>query len=320
MRLNQMTASTETSDPRELALTWLWSQPPDVPGGPLVDLRALDQWRQGLLEPERAAQVKRLLADDPRAMQMLVELVAADRDLQEWESCRHDQISRRHPWVPVRQILERLGQLVDAALPRLADPAWARGLVAAAISVLLVVLLIPLLTEPDLSRQLDRAYAELEIPPEKIALPWGPKIAMRGGDQRGPAVQDDGPGQLARQSFQAGVADGVEQIQLRDPGFELSSSHSLQSARPDCAEGDARCQQWDDLSYATGRWALAAYLECRGSSAAEQDNTLRDLLPRLQRAWRETPAEHPLGTDVQNVRLDQQPCSAVNGMLRAWGR
>ena len=180
-----MAASPDTQDRCALALAWLWSRPPSPEAGDAVDLETLDQWRQGLLTPERSNQVKRQLANDPRLMRMLEELVAADDLVQQWGA--EEQAATQEPgaWT-------RLLRFAREVLSGLLEPRLAGGLVAVAASLLLVVMLVPLVMAPDLAGELDDIFAALDAPPEDLSLPWGPKIAMRGGPAKGPRCHVDG--------------------------------------------------------------------------------------------------------------------------------
>lgn len=306
-----MAASKYHPDSRELALAWLWSrpQPPDTDES--VDLETLDQWRQGRLGAARAAQVKRQLANDPRLMHMLEDLIAADELLREWDAEQSASQSR--------SLLTQIRQLIGSALSRLREPLWAGGLVAVAASVLLAVILLPVAKGPDFGGQLEGLYASIEVPDDGQVLPWGPRIALRGSAQTPATAESSTPEALAKQAFQTGVSEGLEQLAARFPGLELSAAEQLAQALPDCVAGDARCQRQLELARVTGHWALAAHLQCRAtetSASAEAFATLE----ALQTTWRELSPEHPLGVAVQAVSADQDTCMAIRQLLRAWGR
>jgi len=308
-----MATSPDAQDPRALAMAWFWSRPSSADVGDAVDLETLDQWRQGLLSPERSGQVKRQLADDPRVMRMLEELMAADDLVQHWAAEEEEAVA------PRPSLWARSRELAAEALSRLLEPRWAGGLVAATASVLFVAMLLPRLITPDLERGLNGLYAELDAPPEDLTLPWGPKIAMRGGPGADADAKLPERRRLAKRAFQAGMVDGMERLSARYPKVDLNVDGRLRAERPDCAAGDRGCRELVDLAHATGGWALAAYVQCRASPAVDQPQAL-ELLPALQKAWRKLPGGHLLGADVDAIVADQNPCEAVRLLLRAWGR
>jgi anti-sigma factor RsiW len=142
-----MAERPDTPDPRALAIAWWCSRSSILDGDGAVDLETLDQWRQGRLSPQRAADVKRQLGDDPRLMRMLEELIAADDVLQRWEAEAQTPAQPFSAWPPLRQV-------VDQVRSRLRDPIWAGGLVVATASLVLVALL-PILIPLNVDRRLD---------------------------------------------------------------------------------------------------------------------------------------------------------------------
>ena len=115
------------------------------------------------------------------------------------------------------------------------------------------------------------------------------------------------------------MVSGMEQLNARYPTPDLNPGNRLRGGLPECAAGDEACRHLVELAHATGSWALAVYLQCRGSPTAGQPRAL-DLLPELRKAWRELPADHPLADEVSAIAADENPCGAVERMLRTWGR
>lgn len=302
----------DTQDPRALALAWLWSRPLSPEAGEGVDLETLDQWRQGLLSPARSDQVKRQLANDPRLMRMLEELVAADDLLQQWGAEEQAAKQESDAWT-------RLLRFAGDTLSRLFEPRWVGGLVAATAALLLVFILGPFLTEPDLNQKLEDVYAALDAPLEDLTPPWGPRIAMRDGPRTDPDAKLTESGRQAKRAFQAGMVEGMEQLRARYPALNLNPGDRLRGGLPECPVGDVACQRSVALARATGSWALAVYLQCRGSPSPDQPRAI-DLLAELQTAWSGLPDGHPLGDQVNTIVADQNPCKTVERLLRAWGR
>lgn len=297
------------------ALAWLWSRSPSptAAAGEPVDLETLDQWRQGVLSADRSAQVKRQVADDPRLMQMLEELVAADNLVEQWATEERRSASAPSLW-------SRLGRFASDQLSRLREPVWAGGLAVAVASTVFVVVMLPIAKGPSLDSQLDSLYASLEVAGDDEVLPWGPRIALRGGSSRPTiGVEHPTPEALSKQAFQVGVIEGIDQLSGRYPGLDFAAAQHLPSDRPDCGVGDKACRRQVELAQATGRWALAAHLQCREAAASEPLVAL-SLLPELQTAWTEVSPEHPLGTAIQALPVGETGCAAIRAFLRYWGR
>jgi hypothetical protein len=307
-----MGTSQNRLDPRELALAWLWSQPQTLTTDETVDLATLDLWRQGRLSGERSALVKRQLARDPRLMRMLEDLVGADELLQQWaaEEIPAKPSFRWWPWIhgPLRSLLSRL-----------LDPLWAGGLIAAAASVLAVVILLPVAQGPDLGGQFEELYASLEIPADGQVLPWGPRIALRGRAQPPSTVETAPPESLAKQAFQTGISEGLDELAARVPGLEVSAARQLARKLPECVAADKGCQQQLELARGTGRWALAAHLQCRAPEASISPEA-STTLAALQSAWLELSPEHPLGSALLALSNADDQCAAIRQLLRTWGR
>ena len=341
-----MTTSQHTPDPRTLALAWLWSRPPSEAAGDPVDLETLDQWRQGLLSPTRSAEVKSQLASDPRLMRMLEELVATDDLLNQWSAEEKATERGADVWTFLRARAEDIWVLlrtrVGEALSRLRDTRldgglismmasstrWtapstfsrlAGGLVVVTASLVLVVVLVPTFTKSTLDRRLDNVYAALHAPSEELTLPWGPRIAMRGARRTERDTAAAASQRLAKRAFQAGMVERMAQLSDRYPGSKLKPGDRLDSELPTCDPGGRACRQQVELAHTTGSWALAVYLQCQGTPAADQSKAL-DLLPQLNAAWRELAAGHPLGDQANAIAADQYPCGAVERLLRTWGR
>lgn len=296
------------------ALAWLWSRSPSptAAAGEPVDLETLDQWRQGLLSADRSAQVKRQVADDPRLMRMLEDLVAADELVEQWTA-----EEKRHASGP--GLWSRLGRIARDLLSRLREPFWAGGLIVAAASTVFVAILVPIAQGPSLERQLDGLYASLEVTGDHDVLPWGPRIALRGSSRPPIGVDPPTPEALSKQAFQVGVVKGIKDLSGRYPAIDADAAEHLPRDLPNCAEGDEMCRRQVELAQATGRWALAAHLQCREAAAAEPLVAL-PLLPELQTAWTEVSPEHPLGTAMQALPIGETGCAAIRAFLRHWGR
>lgn len=307
-----MTAPQDTIDNRAVALAWLWSGTPSSVTDDPVDLETLDQWRQGSLGAERSAQIKRQLADDPRLMQMLEDLVAADELMEQWTAEDARLASSAGLWSQLRQIARDL-------LSSLREPSWAGGVVVAAAATVFVAILLTVARGPSLDAKLDGLYASLEMSGGEGMLPWGPRIALRGSPRvpigPGPAT----PEEMARQAFQVGVIDGIEALRDRYPGLDFSAAEHLPRNLPACVGGDEGCQRQAELARTTGRWALVAHLQCRDAEASEPLGALT-LLPALQTAWAEFSADDPLASAVQALSVDEAGCPAIREFLRSWGR
>lgn len=306
-----MAIPRHTPDAREMALAWLWSRPQAPDTDASIDLETLDRWRQGRLNAARAAQVKRQLANDPRLMRMLEELVAADELLGDWTA---PDAPKGSPsvWTQMRQVSGK-------ALSRLLEPLWVGGLIAVAASVLLAVILLPATKGPDFNGTLDELYAALELPPDAEVLPWGPRIALRGSVEAPTTAESATPEVLAKQAFQAGVSEGIEQLGARYPELEVRAAEQLARDLPDCVAGDSLCRRQLELARVTGRWALAAHLQCRATDSAASPDAFATLDP-LQTAWLELSPDHPLGSAVQAVSTAPDTCMAIRQLLRTWGR
>jgi hypothetical protein len=212
-----------------------------------------------------------------------------------------------------------LRQLAGYTLSRWHDPKWAGGLIVVAASLLVAALLLPISTTPDFGQQLKSVYAELDVPAEELTLPWGPKIAMRGGVQPQLDAEAEASWQMARHAFQAGLIQGIEHLKARFPGVTTEFADRLHRDLPQCVEGDEACQQGVNLARMTGNWAFAMYLQCRGSPGPDLPRAL-SLLPQLQSAWIDRLPGHPLSKEVQTITPDQSACTAVGSMIRAWVR
>lgn len=307
-----MPVSPDTPEPRTLALAWLWSRPSSPTADDPVDLATLDQWRQGRLSSRRFAQVKRQIANDPRLMRLLEELVAADDLLRPLAAEARAPQQPFSTWVALRQ-------LAGSTLSHWREPIWMGGLIAVAASLFVAALLLPVATTPDFGQQLKGIYAELDVPEKELTLPWGPKIAMRGGSQPERDPEAEASWQMARQAFQAGMVEGIKHLKARFPGVTFDFADQLHRSPPQCAQGDEACRQGVDLAGMTGMWALAVHLQCLGSPGPDLPKTL-GLLPQLQSIWIDQSPGHPLGEVVQAVSPDLSACTAVGGMMRAWGR
>jgi hypothetical protein len=159
----------------------------------------------------------------------------------------------------------------------------------------------------------------LDAPEQGLQLPFGPKIAIRGGTQAEPESLTAESQRLAQQAFQVGMRDRIEQLRARAPQFDPDPADHLNRDLPDSAVADRNCERMVGLARVTGRWALATYLQCTGLPAADQPQAL-DLLPDLQTAWRDSVAEHPRADALQSIAAQQDPCLGVQSLLRTWGR
>ena len=177
----------------------------------------------------------------------------------------------------------------------------------------------PYVTEPDLDKQLDGIYAALDAPPEDLTLPWGPRIAMRGAPRIDPDAEADESRRFAKGAFQAGMVEGMEQLRTRYPALNLNPGDRFHAEIPTCATGVEACRQLVELARTTGSWALAVFLQCWGPPAPDQSTAL-ELLPELHKAWSELPVGHTLGDEVKTIVAAENPCGAVERMLRTWGR
>ena len=69
---------SKKTDRHILGLGWWWARSALSDCDEPVDLETIDAWRKGLLSAKHRREVKRQLANDPRLMRQLEELIAAD--------------------------------------------------------------------------------------------------------------------------------------------------------------------------------------------------------------------------------------------------
>jgi hypothetical protein len=303
--------NSKDADRGLLGLGWLWSRDSSKGLDDAVDLKTIDAWRKGLLSPGRREEVKRQLANDPRLMRQLEELIAADELIRELDTSEKAYEKNQSLIGSVRK---RALEIVE----HLKQPAWVGGLSASAAAIVLLVLIIPVTTTQGPYARLNEVYAGLNKPPESLQVPWTPKIVIRGDTTR----PDDTPGtklnDLLALAFQSGMAEGMRRIETRFPDVTLNPGGYVNPAGPECFEGINECEQLTELAKTSGSWAVAAFLECQDQPHNNATQAL-SLLGSLQQAWRDS-VENELSSDILAITVDGNICLAAKSLLRDWGR
>lgn len=312
MKRSPKKKSKKTDNRLFLGLGWLWSRPASPDSGAPVDLETIDSWRRGLLGAKRRKEVKRQLANDPRLMRQLEELVAADELLREFDASSQAHESKHN-------LLHAVRKLVGETLAVLKRPALVGGLAASAVAVLLLVIVLPYQTSPNFGAQLDAFYANLDEPSEQIQVPWTPKIVIRSGTVEPEDTGEAKLNELLGQAFQSGMAEGIRRIESRFPDVRLNLGGYIRLDEPACHLDIGQCERQVELAKASGGWAVAAFLECQNPPDNKSLEALA-LLPNLQHAWRDLSPENTLSKDIQAIATDSDPCQAAEELLLNWGR
>ena len=305
-------AQTLPDDPAALALAWLSSRTQSFSAATPVDLETIDQWRQGLLSEERSSVVKRQLAEDPRLMRMLEELLAADQLVENW-----DISEEVNP--PSIERLRHFSKSVRDFLSILLKPGPLVGFATASAALIVAVLLVPIKTTDSLEREIDDLFATVEVPTGGFVVPWRPRISIRGASDGAADGNLSQLEQLAKQAFQAGMVQGIHKLASGSSVADLNPDGRLAVELAACENESSTCEEVLALSQLTGTWAIAAFLECENPTDGPMSDPF-DLLPSLQDSWGSMGSQISLSNNVQLIGTAEEPCVELEEMLRVWGR
>ncbi|QPB72195.1 hypothetical protein D5125_17290 [Magnetovirga frankeli] len=288
---------------RELGIAWLLSRERPSDQAPTIDLETLDQFRTGLLDENRSREVRKQVANDPRLLQMLEELIAADELVAQLDT---QGANAPKALTAVQSWWEKASE----ALTNFLSPSWSGGLAAAATLVILVVMLAPMMQSPSLDSQLDDYYADLKSTASDVHWPWRPRIILRGGSV------ETGTPSTTKQAFMYGVSQGLKKLQASGrliPG----SAGRLPEEAPLCLSVDVSCEREISLATSTGKWALASFLACQ-SPASSIDATGQAVFTTLSDQWAALSPSTDLGALINTYSLKGPGCKDVEELLR-WG-
>ncbi len=152
------------------------------------------------------------------------------------------------------------------------------GLVAVAASVLIMVLLVPILLNPGLDRQLDERYAawDSDAMPDAAHWAWDTSITSKSlGDT---FAAEKKPPKTSQLAFRYGVREGLEKLAINASRWQPFIDQLPVDAGI-CDPADNTCHEVQQLMNLTGRWALISYLDCqRGIKNIENAQaTLKEL-------------------------------------------